>query len=55
MSHSMKSRPRSIQLVHTVWGMDWSPTNHQASLKILMILAILNTCGASNGINSDAC
>ena len=43
MSPDMKSRPWPIQLVCTVWGMDWSPTNHQASLKILPILANLNT------------
>ena len=43
MAPSMKSRPRPIQLVRTVLGMDWSPTNHQASLKILPILANLNT------------
>ena len=33
MSPDMKSRPRPIQLVRTVLGMDWSLTNHQASLK----------------------
>ena len=44
MPTSMNSRPRSFQLVRTVWAMDWSPTDLRASLKILMILAILNTC-----------
>ena len=43
MAPSMKSRPRPIQLVRTVLGMDWSLTNHQASLKILLILVNLNT------------
>ena len=36
-------RPRSFQLVLTVWAMDWRPTDLRASLKILMILAIRNT------------
>ena len=37
-------RKRSCQLFLTVWAMDWSPTDLRASLKILMILAILKTC-----------
>ena len=44
MATRENSRPRSFQLVRTVWAMDWSPTDLRASLKILMILAILNTC-----------
>ena len=32
---SMNRRPRSFQLVLTVWAMDWRPTDLRANLKIL--------------------